>query len=319
MQEAITELSGFLPFQMIRGNEGNALAWCDFRDVPLEAPFFIRDIVRRAFLPNPKFVTTPLETLLEIGPSLNGLQPDGFIFHMSACGSTLLANMLRAVPGNLSLGEPNVLYDLLALSRVENRLDVVKLFRGGVNALGQKRLGIEEHYVIKFGSAMTLFLPLIIEAFPDVPRVFLYRDPVEVLVSNMRMPTQEWLFEAEVTGLDSEVMTERNTALENCALALQRSIQAFINYGLGNHLIANYSQFSPSLLERILNLFNLSATPTEIERMLAVRKNHAHGRETLFEPDADKKQRLASARLRAVAREYLQEDYTRLEAMRVRL
>lgn len=227
--------------------------------------------------------------------------------------------MLRAVPGHLSLGEPNVLYDLLALSRTHDDDEATQLFRGGVHALGQKRMGVEAHYVIKFSSAATLFLPRIIAAFPDVPRVFLYRDPVEVLVSNMRTPTQEWIFEAEVTGLDSAAMTERNTALENCAAALRQTIESFINHSPGNHLIANYSQFSPQLLERILDLFRLTVSPAEMERMLAVGKTHAHGREAQFEPDAEKKQSLASAKLRAVAQECLGDLYNRLEAMRIRL
>jgi len=317
MREEIPDLRGFLPFQVIRGEEANLLAWCKFGDMPLEAPFFIRDIFRRAFLPNPQFLTTPIDVLYEAEESLRGLQPSGFIFHMSACGSTLLANMLRALPRNISLGEPNVLYDLLAFGR--NSEERVKLFRGCVGALGQKRLGIEENYIIKFGSASTLFLPLIIEAFPKVPRVFLYRNPVEVLVSNMKMPTQEWLFEEAVTGLDSRVMTEHNTALENCAVALRRSIAAFLDHSRDNHLIANYSQFSPQLLERILSFFRIPASPADIDLMLSVGNRHAHGRESSFEPDTVKKQSLASVRLREVAQEYLFDLYERLEEMRIGL
>lgn len=317
MREAISALRGFLPFQVIRDEGANLLAWCKFGDVPLEAPFFIRDIFRRPFLPDSQFVTTTMDTLLEAEESLRGLQPNGFIFHMSACGSTLLANMLRAIPCNISLGEPNVLYDLLAFNR--NSEDVIRLFRGCVNALGQRRLGVEENYIIKFGSASTLFLPQIIEAFPEVPRVFLYRNPVEVLVSNMKMPTQEWLFESEVTGLDSTVMTERNTVLENCAAALRRSIEAFLDHSRDNHLIANYSQFSPRLLERILNFFSISASPADMDLMLSVGNRHAHGRESSFEPDTDKKQSLASERLREVAQEYLFDLYEKLEGMRIGL
>jgi hypothetical protein len=319
MREDGSELKGFLPFQLIRSDDHNLLAWCKFDDMPLESPFFIRDIFRRAFLPNPQFVTTPVDALLEAEKSLHGLQPNGFIFHTSACGSTLLANMLRAVPRNISLGEPNVLYDLLALSRNQNGEDIVNLFRGGVSVLGQKRLGIEENYTIKFGSATTFFLPFINEAFPNVPRVFLYRDPVEVLASNMKTPTQEWLFETSITGLNGTVMTENNTVLENCAVALRRTIQAFLDHSNGNHMIVNYSQFSPMLLERILDFLNISASPSDVDLMLSVGKHHAHGRGGLFEPDTDKKQRFASGRLRAVADEYLGELYGKLEEMRIRL
>lgn len=343
MREETARLRGFLPFQVIDSGEGKALAWCDFGDVRLEAPFFIRDIFRRAFLPNPRFVTTPLTALLDAEAELDGLRPDGFIFHMSACGSTLLANMLRAVPRHLSFGEPNVLYDLLALARSRSEDEAVALFRAAVGALGQRRLGVEERYIIKFGSATTLFLPLIGRAFPEVPRLFLYRDPVEVLVSNMRVPTQEWLFESAVTGLSCAAMTEEQTALENCAVALQRTIEAFLddmnldgkddrnndaNKGgkgggveraSGRHLLANYSQWSPPLVERVLSFFDLQVTPAEMEGMLAVGNGHAHGRQARFEPDTARKQSQASAKLRAVAATYLGDLYERLEALRIQL
>ncbi len=55
-----------------------------------------------------------------------------------------------------------------------------------VAAFGRKRSGRERHYVVKLDCWHTLALPLFRRAFPDVPWVFLYRDPVEVLVSQMR-------------------------------------------------------------------------------------------------------------------------------------
>lgn len=319
MVENISEVRGFLPFQLMRGGAGGTLAWCDFRDVPLQEPFFIHDVYRRTFLPDPRFAATSLDLLLEAEHVLRGLRPNGFVFHMSSCGSTLLANMLRAMPQNISLGEPNVLGSLLASGGIQGGPRSADLFRNGVSALGQRRLGIEENYVIKFSSATTLFLPVIARAFPDVPSVFLYRDPVEVLVSNMKVPTQAWVFDAEVTGLDLTVMTEVNTAVENCAAALQRSVAAFLDHGGGNHLIANYSQFSPRLLERIVEFFGISVTSSELGRMLSVGKHHAHRREVEFEPDSNRKQDAATPKLREVARKYLGELYGRLEEMRIRI
>ncbi|MGH9829144.1 MAG: hypothetical protein ACREDR_38485, partial [Blastocatellia bacterium] len=285
----------------------------------LEEPFFIRNVMGRILMPDPRFAISPVSVLLQAEEVLESLRPNGFVFHMSACGSTLLANMFRALPGTISLGEPNVLYDILALSRTEDADPAVKLFRNCVSALGQKRLGTERHYVIKFGSATTLFLPLILQAFPDVPRIFLYRDPVEVLVSNMKNPGQEWLFEAELTGLDNRTMTEENTVLENCAIALKHTIQAFIDNSEGNHLIVNYNQFSPALIERILSFFGIAASQTELESMLAAGEGHAHNRQAAFQPDAQDKQNAASAKLRRVAVEQLGQVYEQLESMKVTL
>jgi hypothetical protein len=316
MKTDLCELKGFLPFLVDRDRDGHTLAWCDFGGVTLTAPFFFNEVMQRGFMPNPRFISTPVDVLLYAEEVFAGLKPNGFIFHMSACGSTLLTNMLRALDRNIALGEPNVLHNVLALSRSEPAYDVVKLFKGCVSALGQRRLGIEENYVIKFGSPITVFQPIITRAFPDVPCVFLYRDPVEVLVSNMANPFQQWLFEPEVTGCDMTTMTEVNTALENCAAALRRTSRAFLDSIPEKHLIANYSQFSRALLERVLDFFGTPASTSEIDRMWSAGKGHSHHPGTAFEPDSQKKQRSASPKLRAVADQYLGELYQELESMR---
>ena len=59
----------------------------------------------------------------------------------------------------------------------------IEWLRGVVSALGQPRLGTEKHLFIKFDAWKVLDLPLIRRAFPAVPWIFLYRDPVEVLTS----------------------------------------------------------------------------------------------------------------------------------------
>jgi hypothetical protein len=55
-----------------------------------------------------------------------------------------------------------------------------------VGALGRLRCGDEANYFIKLDSWHTLALPLFRRVVPDVPWIFLYRDPVEVLVSQLR-------------------------------------------------------------------------------------------------------------------------------------
>jgi hypothetical protein len=320
MIKDITQLKGYLPFLLNRDENGPTLAWSDFTNVPLEDPFFINGIMGRLFLPDPRFALSPLPVLLQAEEVLDGLKPDGFVFHMSACGSTLLMNVLRALPGMISLGEPNVLFNILTLSGAQSEDSVIELFRNCVIALGQRRLGDERHYVIKFGSATTVFLPLIVRAFPDVPRVFLYRDPVEVLVSNMKNPHQEWLFLPEVTGTDQITITEVNTPLETCALALKRTIEAFLDHGVGSHLIANYTQFSPALIRSILDLFRIQVTQAEFDKMMsAASDGHAHNQQVPFLPDAEDKQGKASPKLRQTAAKYLGDLYDRLESMRVHL
>jgi hypothetical protein len=58
-----------------------------------------------------------------------------------------------------------------------------------IRALGQPRLRTEQRYFVKFDARHALDLPLVRRAFPEVPWVFLYRDPVEILVSHLNQPT----------------------------------------------------------------------------------------------------------------------------------
>ena len=315
----LAELKGFLPFQMVQYHGHPMVAWSDFRDTPLQEPFFAHDVFHRPFRPNPRFVLTPWEILLQNNDVLSGLKPSGFIFHTSSCGSTLITNMLRANPRIISLSEPNILYDILSRSAGQDPDLVAGFFRNVVLALGQKPLGTEEYLVIKFTSPATVFLPMIMRAFPDVPRVFLYRDPVEVLVANMRKPGQEWFYQESIIGLDNITLGEINTPLENCAIALQRKMESFLKHSDGNHLIANYSQLSPELFSRILKFFEISVSPSEMDLMLSVDGDHSHRRGTAFAPDSDQKQNAASQNLRDAANRYLGSLYQQLEALRIKL
>ncbi|MEM1171563.1 MAG: sulfotransferase [Cyanobacteria bacterium P01_H01_bin.35] len=60
-----------------------------------------------------------------------------------------------------------------------------------ISVLVQQRLGCEKNYFIKFSSEHILQLPLIKKAFPNTPWIFIYRDPIEVVVSILK---STWAF-----------------------------------------------------------------------------------------------------------------------------
>ena len=104
---------------------------------------------------------------------------------MSRCGSTLVSQMLATPAANLVVSEAEPIDAVVRarqarpdLSEDEHALWLTWI----IGALGQPRGG-ERHYFIKLDSWHTLALPLFRRAFPDVPWIFLYRDPVEVIVS----------------------------------------------------------------------------------------------------------------------------------------
>src|SRR5207249_1157357 len=115
-----------------------------------------------------------------------GIDPTAFIFHGSRCGSTLLAQMAEALPRTIVISEaPPVDQILRASAPAERRLD---WFRALLSVLGQPRRGDERHLFVKFDAWHVFDLPLVQQAFPGVPCVFLYREPSAVMASQMRMP-----------------------------------------------------------------------------------------------------------------------------------
>ena len=52
---------------------------------------------------------TPVEALEELYEAEPGIYPTGFIFHMSRCGSTLVSQMLAALPADIVVSEASVI------------------------------------------------------------------------------------------------------------------------------------------------------------------------------------------------------------------
>src|SRR5436189_1044106 len=66
------------------------------------------------------------------------------------------------------------------------------LIKAAISAFGQRRLGNENYLFVKFACTSSLQMSRLRRIFPTVPFVFLYRDPVEVMVSNLHSVPQ-WM------------------------------------------------------------------------------------------------------------------------------
>jgi hypothetical protein len=113
--------------------------------------------------------------------------PAGFVFHMTRCGSTLVSRMLGALPGRHVLSEPLIFEALLAAENgsVEERGRWLRQLFG----LHTRALCAEgEPLFIKWSSGACRHVYELESAWPDVPKLFIHRDPVEVLVSRLERP-----------------------------------------------------------------------------------------------------------------------------------
>lgn len=164
------------------------VSWCYLGAGRFSEPFFEQTIERCMATPfNQLFAhDTPIDALLDWSRRGPGVSPTAFVFHTSRCGSTLFSQLAAALPGTIVISEaPPVDHVLRAPAGEEVRIEWLRAL---LAALGQPRAGDERHLVVKFDAWHITDVPLIQRAFPGVPCLFLYREPAEVLASQLRMP-----------------------------------------------------------------------------------------------------------------------------------
>ena len=103
--------------------------------------------------------------------------PTAFIFHESRVGSTLVANMLGSDPSNLVFSESSVPASLFKTGCSPRQFRETLLLMG--------RSATHTKLFFKFQSITTLSMQIALEAFPDVPWIFIFRKPVQVLMSHL--------------------------------------------------------------------------------------------------------------------------------------
>jgi hypothetical protein len=111
--------------------------------------------------------------------------PAGIIYHVSKCGSTLVSQLLKRLPGLTVYSQPSAWNDALDISGATTRAVMVEDLKRLAALFSQHSHG---RYVIKSESWNALYWDLIQSAFPNTPWIFCFRDPVEVAVSALEDP-----------------------------------------------------------------------------------------------------------------------------------
>lgn len=301
----------------------------EMADVSLSDPFF-QQTVDRAKTENRAERFTEFDVLPQLEKVIESVPPTGFIFHSSRCGSTLVANACRAIPNSIVLSEANAIDKLIARFFTDAADGGVKaslysvFLRGAVHALGQRRRGNEQHLFIKFACTSFAQLERITRIWPHVPWIFLYRDPIETIVSNVNDPPtwltdDDWRVLASIAGTAPGEVAAM-TLEERCA----RSIGSFYSHALapanGQSLLLNYKQLSVSVLANVLKFFKVSPSVQELETIAiatGVYAKEVSGTRP-FVADTDTKQKLASDLIREMSERWATEPYQQLEQKRQR-
>jgi hypothetical protein len=184
-----------------------------------------------------------------------------------------------------------------------------------ISALGRSRNSLEKHLFIKFDSWHVAELPLIRRAFPNVPWIFLYRDPVEVMVSHENMPGAQ-MMSALMTGcMDLVGSNALSLPPEEFGAKLLAGIcAAALAHVDDGGLLVNYSELPDAVWAVLTEHFGISPTMDEIDRMRAMAEFDAKAPCARFKPDQESKRNSATDAIRRACAQWLDPVYEKLEA-----
>jgi hypothetical protein len=313
-------LNEWTPLRLFVRDGETFVDWAHLGQNRFTEPFFDQTIAK--FLRHPADALfrhqTPIEVLRDLYERRRGLKPSGFIFHMSRCGSTLVSQMLASIERCIAISEARPIDEVLAAEVSEEQR--AEWLRWMVHALGCPHHG-EDLFFIKFDAWHVMDLPFITRVFPEIPWIFLYREPVEVLVSQ----TRERGVQVMPTGVaparfglpaDECWVTKLN---EYAARVLGRICEAALEHrNEGQGRLVNFKELPdvlPQLLERH---FKVPMSANEIETMLGAAQFDAKRPSLNFENDSTAKQRAASDEVRQLSAQFIQPAYEELERVRLK-
>lgn len=326
---------GWIPAKVWLDEEPCGIEWINESGRYQEGPFYDESIAA-LMQRHPRIarnVTTP-GTVHRVAEAIEGLAPSGFIFHMSRCGSTLVQNALRCLDGTIVPGEPEVLSALLLASAPGDSLrgeaaarqaERDALLRSLVKVFGRRRTAKDRRFFIKFASLETIRLDVVRRLWPDVPWLFIYRDPVDVVVSNMARPSG-WMDRptpAEVKryfGWGPRAV-DAMTREEYCARVVSRYCEVAAGSADRKAHLLNYEDIDLERLVAVMEAFGIQPSRAErarVEKSLRVYSKDPRG-ERPFVPDTALKRRIAGPAVQQAVEDWALPSYKALNRHRRRL
>jgi hypothetical protein len=301
------------PIRLADGESGWLVDWCYTNGASFEDAFFDLSVQRCLTAPGRLLFRrrTGLGTVREVA-ALAPRRPDGLVLHMSRCGSTLVSSMLTARADTLALSEPPVIDTAVrgvAAGRGEPA-DVRDMF----SVLG--RLAGDRRYVVKCDAWTVLDAPVLDEALPSTPWVFVHRDPVEVLVSQLNRRGYHMVpgtLSPSALGIEASVLTQLSP-VEHCAAVLGRIVSAAVaavQRSGQRALLVDHADL-PDAIDDIARHFELPDDPGARTRMHAAAASDAKNPSMPYVDDRGSKQQAASSELRAAVDRWVSPAYEAL-------
>ncbi len=256
--------------------------------------------------------------------------PTALILHAGRCGSTLVSRSLSRLARCHVVSEPQALNDVLGIDGVWPFLPALEkreVLQQVVEALSRGARPDQDRFILKLSSWNALRLPLLEAVFPNVPKLFIYRPPEEILVS-LRDEPAGWMARAGhrikaglFLGLPSAPALD--TPLAFAAQVLGGILSAVAETvarqrAMDHWLLVPYGTLPGALTAQILPWLGLQPTPEEANAIadgLAIHAKDATGQRPFVPDDADKRAAVTEE-LRDLIRDLICAPYQRLDELR---
>ncbi len=326
MEAQVSDLVGWLPAKILWEAGEPTVVWRPVSSEQIRENFY--DDTLRTSANDPevegKRFHTPISFLREVAeaPAENASPaPAGFLFHWTRSGSGVLAQMLASSYDHLVLNEFQPIDALLrcqlwdARATPEWRQEQLHWLLLATARATPHRARL----LVRFECWHVLQLAVIRAAFPQVPWIFLYRDPLEVLASHEhRCGSQLVPGELEPELFDWELgdIMRRPFAVHWAKVLAAFGQAALDGLGQGRGYLLNHAELPDAAYDGVLRAFGIPRTSDLLAVMAKTARYHLKDPKTVA-PNASA-QRLQDElpdHARAVET-HLSELYRQLEAAR---
>lgn len=267
-------MQNWIPYDLFQENEEWKAKWLFIGNYIFREPFFEETIAHCRQLPvNSSIykVVTELDFIKIAEENLAMVEPTAFFFHISRCGSTLLAQLLNLKDENIVVSEAPFFDKILRMKYAGKKVgDEQRMgyFKNAVRIYGQKRFGNQNRYFIKLDSWHIFFLEDIRKAFPDVPFIFLKRNLPDIIKSHRKLPGMQsvpGLLELAIYGYTSEDLLKipYHKYLENILEKMVQQIAIFTKKEK-DCLLVDYEDGTLSNFQKTLDFLNIKYSSQEL-------------------------------------------------------
>ncbi|CAB9506936.1 HSPB (Heat shock 27kDa) associated protein 1 [Seminavis robusta] len=325
--------------------------WAAHKKDPSSVPMF-RDVIQNSHKCENTRVRLPLLDIAAMARDMdetNSRQPTdihvpkplnvtGVVFHESRCGSTLVANTLIASNPTqhrvYSESPPpvtafKVCGDAFELCTIDQAAMIV---RDVLYMMSRTNDPSEERVFFKIQSVGSKYIHVFRHAFPDTPWIFVYREPVQVIMSHLargykqanclRSLHRPPLATLQVAKRHGHYSTSDLSPEQFCAAHLAtitESALSNIQQSNGKGRAVNYDTLPTSMYETILPThMGVPIGQPHIDRILAVSEMYSKGRgnrKKEWQEDSTEKTKSASREIRDACQEFLSESYQALQGV----